>query len=141
MPRKRSSELDTVDCPYRECIDYQQVARGNIVWWSRKKGRYRCTTCTRTFTRNTGTMFAKKQHTVQEIVENLQLLAEGMSLRGLARVKHHSPATLSAWREEAAVHLEQLEKTLLSNVQLSQVQLDEIWSFLKKMTKNDDQKS
>jgi len=125
-------ELQEINCPYQECKSHLEGVKRQIIWWQKKKGRFKCKVCGRTFTRKTKTFFDQKKHSPATIVEVLLLLAEGMSVRGLARVKGLKPETIIRWRREAAQHLEELEHFMVHELELKQVQIDEVWTFLKK---------
>jgi transposase-like protein len=122
-----------VECPRPECPSQQPDVQTHVICWQKKTGRYKCKVCGRTFTWKTNTLFANKEHSPEMIVEVLLLLAEGMSIRGVARVKKIKPETAIRWRREAVASLESLEDSLFEEgIELSQVQLDELWTFLKK---------
>jgi hypothetical protein len=56
------------------------------------------------------------------------MLAEGMSIRGVARVKGVKPDTVQAWLWRAGTHAEQLERVLLDQYELSASQIDALVS-------------
>jgi hypothetical protein len=65
----------------------------------------------------------------------LHLLAEGLGLRGTSRVLDTKLDTARRWLAVAALHCEQVSDMLLRDLKLSQVQVDELWTFVKKNTK------
>jgi phage terminase large subunit GpA-like protein len=65
----------------------------------------------------------------------LKLLAEGLGLRGTSRVLEIKLDTVRGWLSTAALHSEQVSNMLLRDLRLSQVQVDELWTFVKKNTK------
>lgn len=132
MSRKTDPFLRWMSCPYPECFNYRKAGQGNIIWWSRKQGRYKCKTCGRWFNEFSDTLFWKRKHPPELICEVLQLLAEGMSIRGISRVKKIKPETVISWRREAVSRLNLLEDYLINVCELKQVQFDEIYTFLKK---------
>jgi hypothetical protein len=67
---------------------------------------------------------------MDEIVEVLALLAEGVRISTLVRVKGHKEDTILAWLKEAARHVEAIEATLKANYQLERGQLDAMWSYV-----------
>lgn len=134
MSRKKDPFLKKVKCPNPACPDQDSSGTSNIIWWSRKQGRYMCNTCGKTFNEFANTLFWNKQHPPEFICEVLQLLAEGMSIRGISRVKRIKPETAIRWRREAAQHLDRLEDYLFNVCELEQVQVDEIFTFIKKTT-------
>ncbi|MCS4194418.1 transposase-like protein [Salinibacter ruber] len=86
------SELAEVGdfCPNDSCPDAGKTDEGNIVkYGTTAKGlqRYRCKTCGKTFSENTGTIFYNKHTGAEEIIETLALIAEGSRVASLSRVK------------------------------------------------------
>jgi hypothetical protein len=65
----------------------------------------------------------------------LRLLAEGLGLRGTSRVLEIKLDTVRRWLAKATLHCEQVNDMLLRDLKLSQVQVDELWTFVKKNTK------
>jgi hypothetical protein len=64
----------------------------------------------------------------------LRLLAEGLGLRGTSRVLEIKLDTIRKWLAVAALHCEQVTDMLVRDLKLSQVQVDELWTFVKKNT-------
>jgi len=62
-------------------------------------------------------------------------VAEGLGLRGTSRVLEIKLDTIRKWLALAALHCEQVSDMLLRDLKLSQVQVDELWTFVKKNTK------
>jgi len=65
------------------------------------------------------------------IVRVIASLAEGLGIRAASRVFAVAPNTVLAWSIEAADHLEAFSQALLHEVQVSQVQLDELYAVLR----------
>ena len=123
-------------CPNEACPDFGKLQTGqqrNIEKYGKtKKGvqRYRCKSCGKTFTETYGTIFYGKRTAEHEILETLALLAEGVRLSTLARVKGHKEDTILQWLREAAQHAEQVEETLMAEFQLTRGQLDALWTYV-----------
>ena len=120
-------------CWNPDCLDYGKVNNGNIIKFGRtRKGmqRYRCKTCGKTFVETKGTMFYRRHHSQEAILECLALLAERNSLAAIHRVKGIKEETVSAWLREAAKHVEQIEALLLANYRLRRAQLDALWTYV-----------
>lgn len=123
-------------CPNEACPDFGKLQTGqqrNIEKYGKtKKGvqRYRCKTCGKTFTETYGTIFYGKRTAEHEILETLALLAEGVRLSTLARVKGHKEDTILQWLREAAQHAEQVEDALMAEFQLTRGQLDALWTYV-----------
>jgi ribosomal protein L31E len=46
-----------------------------------------------------------------------------------------SKDTVSRWRDRAAEHVEEVSRELMKKLNLTQVQIDELWSFIQKKRK------
>jgi IS1 family transposase len=64
------------------------------------------------------------------LVRVVATVAEGLGIRAVARVFEVDPNTVLAWLTEVADHLEAFSRFLLHDVQVSQVQLDELFAVL-----------
>jgi len=101
-------------CPHEGCSDYGKTDTSNTIRYARyattAKGlqRYRCTTCGRTLSQNTGTVFYNKHTPAREIIETLALVAEGSRVASLSRVKGFKEDTIRNWLRQAAAHAEQM---------------------------------
>jgi len=123
-------------CPNESCPDYgklQSDQQRNI----KKAGktqqgrqRYQCKTCKRTFTETKGTIFYRRRTAEGEIIETLALIAEGVRISSLARVKGHKADTILNWLRAAASHAEEIEEMLMAEYHLEQGQLDALWSYV-----------
>ncbi len=120
-------------CPHEDCQDYGKLHSGNLQKFGKTLGgvqRLRCTTCGRTFTETTGTIFFRKRTPDDEILETLALLAEGSRISSLSRAKGHKEDTILAWLREAARHSEQVEDVLMAEYKVKRAQLDALWSYV-----------
>lgn len=98
-------------CPNEKCPDYRVRGKGNTV----RNGR------------------CGKQHTPKEkVVNTLQTLAERGSLRGTARVTGHKKDTIASGQKRAGEHAEALREYPLHDLDLDRVQVDELYTFVKK---------
>jgi len=120
-------------CPHEDCRDYGKLHLGNLQKFGKTLGgvqRLRCTTCGRTFTETTGTIFFRKRTSDDEILETLALLAEGSRISSLSRAKGHKEDTILAWLRQAARHAEQVEDVLMAEYKVKRAQLDALWSYV-----------
>ena len=120
-------------CPHEDCQDYGKLHAGNLQKFGKTLGgvrRLRCTTCGRTFTETTGTIFFRKRTSDDEILETLALLAEGSRISSLSRAKGHKEDTILAWLREAAKHAEQVEEVLMAEYKVKRAQLDALWFYV-----------
>jgi hypothetical protein len=67
---------------------------------------------------------------VELLVWVIACLAEGLGIRGTARVFELDPNTVLGWLVEAAEHLRAFAQYFLHDVRVTQVQLDELYALL-----------
>lgn len=124
-------------CPNKACNDYgrlqgDQGQRNLQKFGKTPRGvqRYRCTSCGRTFTETTGTLFFRKHAPEKDILETLVLLAEGSRISSLSRAKGFKEDTILSWLRDAAKHAEQIEEILMAEYKVERAQLDAMWSYV-----------
>jgi IS1 family transposase len=89
-----------------------------------------CVACHRYFLETLGTIFHGKRASVELIVRVIACLAEGLGIRGTARVFEVDPNTVLQWLVEAAEQLRAFSRHVLHEVRVRQVQLDELFALL-----------
>jgi len=123
-------------CPNPECEQYGQKGLGNITtsttFGKQNIRLLRCKTCNKRFSERHSTVFSGLHLEEQVVTEILLCLAEGMSIRGCARVKRVNKDTVQRVLERARQHCAKVLSDLLTDLSLSECQLDELWSFIKK---------
>ena len=120
-------------CWNEQCVDYGRVGTGNLrkFGFTRKgRQRWQCATCKKVCAETKGTVFHGKQHDEQTIIECLAMLADRNSLAAIHRVKGIKEETVSAWLEQVAPQMEQLEQVLLRDHKISRAQLDALWTYV-----------
>ena len=123
-------------CPNESCAAYgkcQSESQQNIIKFGQTKAgrqRYKCHTCSQTFTETKGTLFYRRRTSAEEIVETLALIAEGNRISSLVRSKGHKEDTIISWLREAGQHAEKIEAVLLADYQLSRGQIDGLWAYV-----------
>ena len=73
----------------------------------------------------------------EEVLRTIALLPEKGSIRGVARATGHSKDTVCRWLEIAGTHSKEVTTYLLRDLNLNRVEVDEIWSYIKKAKKCD----
>ena len=131
-----------IACPNPKCKQYGKKGLSNVVsngtYRTRSTGKARlflCRTCGKAFSSRTGTAFFDLRSPRKKMLMGLRLLAEGLGLRGTSRVLEIKLDTIRRWLATAALHCEQVSDMLVRDLNLSQVQVDELWTFVKKNTK------
>src|SRR3954451_4496575 len=119
-------------CDNPTCPDSRRVGAGNIKVFSCVERRYYCAACRRTFSEDRHTFFETLRCPRATVLEALSLLVERNSLRAAARLAHHSPNRVLHWLALAGQHGAVVSDALIRDLSLTQVQIDELWTFVKK---------
>jgi hypothetical protein len=121
-------------CPNPDCRYHGGAGWGNLRANGHPNGgpwrQLLCVACRRYFLETLGTIFHGKHSSVELIVCIIACLAEGVGIRGTARVFEVDPNTVLHWLVEAAEHLQVFSQHFLHNVSVRQVQLDELFALL-----------
>jgi IS1 family transposase len=135
-PTRRPRVIDTSRhfCPHAGC-DYQGwLGVGNLRANGHPNGgpwrQFHCTGCDGYFLETHGTLFHGKRVSVDLIVHVIGCLAEGLGIRGTARVFEVDPNTVLQWLVEAAEQLRAFSHYFLHDLHVSQVQMDELYALL-----------
>lgn len=123
-------------CPNPDCRDYGHKRLGNITtsttFGKKNIQLLRCKNCNKRFSERHNTVFSGLHLDEKTIIEILLCLAEGMSIRGCARVKGVNKDTVQRILERARQHCKKVLSELLKDLNLTECQLDELWAFIKK---------
>jgi IS1 family transposase len=136
MTRGRRRQIDTSHhfCPNPDCRYHGGVGWGNLRANGHPNGgpwrQLLCVACRRYFLETLGTIFHGKRASVELIVRVIACLAEGLGIRGTARVFEVDPNTVLQWLVEAAAQLQAFSRHVLHDVRVTQVQLDELFALL-----------
>lgn len=71
----------------------------------------------------------------KEIAKICEHFTEKMSFRAVARVTHHKLDTIRNLAEDMANHTRQANEFFLHDLKLNPLEVDEIWTFVKKNKK------
>jgi transposase-like protein len=127
-----------VACPNETCAQYGQVNQGNIASNGTKRTRdgprrnFLCRTCGACFCERAGTAFYDLRTAEDKVLLAIRLLLEGMSLRAIARVLEVKLDTVRLWLRRCAEHAEAVNERLVRDIGVSRVELDELWTFVRK---------
>ena len=75
-------------------------------------------------------MFYNRKTEEKDIFECLALLAEGVRISSISRSKGFKEDTILSFLRQAARHAEQVEAILLNDYEISQVQIDGLWTYV-----------
>lgn len=137
--RKRKYKFRNIACPNPKCSLYGKTAKGNIVsngTYLTQEGttarRFVCKGCGESFCNRAGTIFYDLRSPEEKVLMALKLLVKGMPLRGVAEVLEVKLDTVRHWLKVAAEQSEKVDALLMRELKVSQVELDALWSFVKK---------
>jgi IS1 family transposase len=136
VTKRRPRQVDTSRhfCPHPGCDYRGWLGRGNLRANGHPSGgpwrQLHCTGCDGYFLETHGTLFHGKRVSVDLLVRVIACLAEGLGIRGTARVFEVDPNTVLQWLVEAADQLRAFSRHVLHDVRVRQVQLDELFALL-----------
>jgi transposase-like protein/IS1 family transposase len=115
-------------CPNEACSARGQKAQGNIRIHDRKRQRYRCKVCKRTFSARRGTMFEGLRKPRDLIVIVVTLLTYGCPVQAIVHALGLDERTVANWRDRAGMHCQRVHQEIVEQGQLDliHVQADEI---------------
>ena len=124
-----------------ECAYHGWLGRGNIRSNGHPGGQPRrqlqCVSCEGYFYETQGTIFHGKRSSPDLIVHVIACLAEGLGIRGTARVFEIDPNTVLQWLVEASEQLQVFSAYFLHELEINQVQLDELYAVLSALREGD----
>jgi transposase-like protein len=122
-------------CLNPDCPDYRKKNTGQII----KKGfnvkgnqMFKCKTCSVRFPETKGTVFYNRHLNEEQIIMICKLLVEKNGVRAIERIMEIHRDTVSAVIEDLARHAREVTDLLIKNVGLTRIEVDEMWSFVKK---------
>ena len=96
---------------------------------------YKCLHCNHFFTETILTPMYRKHLCETEINGICKLLVEKNGIRSIERITGHHRDTIGNLLEDMAEHAEQVNKTFLRGLNLTQYEMDELWTTVKKNRK------
>jgi len=125
-------DRDQHSCPNTQCPDYGKVWAGNMRTHCSEDRRLRCATCNTRFSARQGTIFYNLKTDEEKVLTALKLLSERNSARATARILSTNEDTVLEWAAKAGQHAAEVSDLLIRKLNVSQAQLDEMWSFVGK---------
>src|SRR3954454_16629103 len=100
----------------------------------RMRGRQRwgCAACRRSFGATTGTPLHRLKAPPDEVARALLVVLRRGSLRAAEDVTGHKYETIGRWLRLAGAHAEALTGALVHDLRLTEVEVDEFWSFVRR---------
>ena len=131
----RGTELENQECLNCKCPDYRKKNTGHIIkkGFNKKRNQmYKCKTCGVRFPESKGTVFYNRHLTEEQIILICKLLVEKNGIRAIERIMDIHRDTISNLIDDLAKHAREVTDYLITNVGLSHIEVDEMWSFVKK---------
>jgi IS1 family transposase len=133
--RPRTVDTSKHFCPQPGCAYQGWLGLGNLRANGHPNGgpwqQFHCTACEGYFLETHGTLLHGKHESVVCMVHVIGCLAEGLGIRGTARVFEIDPNTVLGWLVEAVEQLRDFSAYFLHDLRLTQVQLDELYAVLR----------
>lgn len=126
--QERKEQTNLPPCPNPTCRESQVVRNGS----HRGRQRYHCRSCKTYFGETQGTAMYGLKTPAAEVAQALLIVMRRGSLRAAEEITGHKYETISEWLKRAATHAEALTSVLAGDLHLSQVEIDEFWSFVQK---------
>ncbi len=124
--RESKEQVSLPVCPNPNCRESRVVRNGS----HRGRQRYHCRSCKTYFGETQGTPMYGLKTPAAEVAQALLIVMRRGSLRAAEEITGHKYETISGWLKRAAT----LTQVLASDLHLSQVEIDEFWSFVQKKT-------
>lgn len=132
-------------CPNPTCSHYKLMNRGNvksIATYETQSGKrriFQCRECDEQFSETRDTVFFDLRTPEEKVMIVLKLLLCKVELTAISFAIGVTEETTLMWLERAAQKAEEINENLMREVEVTQVELDELWSFvLRKRSKNAD---
>ncbi len=125
-------------CPNPDCSHYRLMDRGNIrvlstyMTRSGKRRIFRCNLCQRTFSETQDTVFFDLRTPEEKVMMALKMILVRVDLSGICFVLGVTEETVLEWLRRASQKAQEINEHLLRELPVTQVQLDEMWSFIKR---------
>jgi transposase-like protein len=129
--------MKSLSCPNRECPLAQKASFGNIIGYGfyktrgRRRRRYRCSNCGKTFCSNTGTPYHRLQHRRATFDEVAALSVEGLNKSAIARAKRIAWDTVHRWLQRAADSCRRFNDRKITGYAITELQVDEIRTIIR----------
>ena len=122
-------------CDNESCECYHLPQAGNIKINSRSKGQVYCNRCGNRWVLTKGTMFFGLRTPIEKVVKVLLCLTRGMGVNNTCRQEEVTAGSILAWIEKASRHANEFTAYMQQEMHLGQVQIGELWPFIRKKRK------
>jgi IS1 family transposase/transposase-like protein len=121
-------------CPNPECSQYTLLNRGNVKALSTyrtqsgKRRIFQCTRCETSFAETRDTVFFDLRTLEEKVMRALKMLLVKVALAGISFVLGVTAETTLEWLRRAGQQAEAINASLLRELPVTQVPLDEMWT-------------
>ena len=118
-------------CPHPDCSHHGLMNRGNVksiatyLTQSGKRRIFHCSVCNKSFSETHDTVFYDLRTSEEKVMMALKMLLVRVDLAGICFVLGVTEETILDWLARAASKAAQINEHLLSELRVTQVQLDE----------------
>jgi IS1 family transposase/transposase-like protein len=125
-------------CPNPDCSHYRLMDRGNIsaistyLTQSGKRRIFRCSGCEQPFSETRDTVFFGLRSPEEKVMMALKMLLVTVALSDIGFVLGVTEETVLEWLRRAAQKAHEINTHLLRDLPVTQVQLDEMWNFIRR---------
>lgn len=125
-------------CPNKDCKLNGLLNKGNITsraTYMTQSGRRRvfnCSRCGTNFSETRDTVFFDLRTSEEKVIIALKMILVKVGLSDISFVLGIKEETLLNWLHRAAAKAEEINNALLKNLPVTEIQLDEMWSFVKR---------
>jgi len=128
-------DLRTCHCRNRRCPACGRMGEQSKLrsyGSNREEPRLRCHSCGKVVMAREATAYANIRTDLQRFELGAKLLAEGMSIRATARILELDKDTVCQWVAQLGAHCAQVAAYHFRNLHITECQLDELWTFVRK---------
>jgi hypothetical protein len=125
-------------CRNSNCQDFKKIGTGNISYrgWYYGKDHDRrllyCKTGGRRFAATQGSPLLGVHLPVEKVHQIFHHAAEGVGVRATARLLGLTKNTVNSDIVKVGEHCQSVYRSLMRDLKMNEVQLDELWTFVKK---------
>jgi len=127
---------DDVYCPNSDCALFGQVETRQLerhaYYGPQRTVHYLCRACGKTFSETKGTFFYRLRTPRATVLQALAMVAEQGGIRATGRAVGVDKDTIQRWVDRARKHVEEVSAYMIVECHLTEAQLDELWTFVKK---------
>jgi transposase-like protein len=115
-------------CPNEACSARGKIGMGTISIHSRKRPRYRCQICKKTFSARKGTMYEGLRTEEEQVTQVITLLCYSCPLQAIVHAFGLDERTIASWQRKAGAQCQRVHTAIVEQGQIhsQHIQADEI---------------